>query len=63
AAGAQHRGTARMTLWVRFRSADGRVCCGALEPAGVREYAGVWFKHPVATDRVIRRRDRDGRAA
>jgi 2-keto-4-pentenoate hydratase/2-oxohepta-3-ene-1,7-dioic acid hydratase in catechol pathway len=42
-----------MTLWVRFRSADGRVCCGALEPAGVREYAGVWFNHPVATERVV----------
>jgi len=29
-----------MTLWVRFRSQDGRVCCGALEAAGVREYSG-----------------------
>jgi 2-keto-4-pentenoate hydratase/2-oxohepta-3-ene-1,7-dioic acid hydratase in catechol pathway len=42
-----------MTLWVRFRSQDGRVCCGALEAAGVREYSGDWFHDPLATDVVV----------
>jgi 2-keto-4-pentenoate hydratase/2-oxohepta-3-ene-1,7-dioic acid hydratase in catechol pathway len=42
-----------MTSWVRFRGEDGRESCGALEATGVREYSGVWFDKPVATDVVV----------
>jgi len=42
-----------VTLWARFRSGDGRLSCGALEAAGIREYSGVWYDHPTPTKLVV----------